>query len=131
MATRTTPSFHLYGATRINDNINLLFNLGNNDDVIEVKNAWGNIMINNFIQFKFGKIYRKFGLFNEKLDQLPTFYGIEPPELFDKDHLMLPRTTTFEIHGKVHKGSNVFEYSLNTGNGEVIMKLAFQMMENF
>lgn len=114
----TTPSFHLYGSTRINDNIDLLFNLGNNGDIIDIRNAWGNIRINNYIQLRFGKIYRKFGLFNEKLDQLPTFYGIEPPELFDGDHLMLPRTTTFVIHGKAYAGSNVFEYSLNTGNGE-------------
>ena len=70
------------------------------------------------VEVKLGRIYRVFGLYNEKLDQIPTFIGIEPPELFDQDHLFLPRTTTFMIHGNIKTSFGNLFYSLDTGNSE-------------
>ncbi len=60
-------------------------------------------------------MYRRFGLFNEKLDQFPTFLGIEPPDLFDKDHLLLTRTTYFAGHGAKQFGDYTASYFLTTG----------------
>jgi hypothetical protein len=79
---------------------------------------WGNIKFSDAFQVKFGKIYREFGLFNAKLDEVPTYLGIEPPELFDGDHLILPRLTTFAIHGTRKFDKNTVSWSLCTDNGE-------------
>jgi hypothetical protein len=65
-----------------------------------------------------GKTYRRFGLYNEILDAVPTFIGIESPELFDKDHLMLTRTTNFMAHGAVNFDDVALNYSLATGTDE-------------
>lgn len=112
------PNFHIYGQSQVSKKINILFNLAQRDGMLEIRNAWGNIKFNDFFQLRLGKIYRRFGLYNEKLDQLPTFMGIEPPELFDNDHLFLPRTTSVMVHGTKWFGERSFSYALSTGNGE-------------
>ncbi|MCB9796680.1 MAG: hypothetical protein H6741_28610, partial [Alphaproteobacteria bacterium] len=48
----------------------------------------------------------------------PTFIGIEPPELFDKDHLMLTRTTNLMLHGSIAAGPATLNYAAMTGNDE-------------
>lgn len=113
-------NFHLYGSGNLSDNIDVLINIARTStDGLEIRNAWGNFKIHKAFQIRVGKIYRKFGLYNEKLDQIPTFIGIEPPELFDVDHLFLTRTTNFMVHGKIFsKGSRELLYSLTTENGE-------------
>jgi len=63
-------------------------------------------------------MYRKFGLYNERLDQIPTFIGIEPPEMLDTDHLFLTRTTSAMFHGQFMNSKRVFSYALMTDNGE-------------
>lgn len=89
------------------------------DTAIAIRNAWveADIVRDAFV-VRVGKTYRRFGLYNEILDATPTFIGIEPPELFDNDHLMLTRTTNLMIHGAIPFGENVFSYSLATGNDE-------------
>lgn len=114
----STPNFHIYGSTNLNDNIDVLLNLARDNENIEIRNAWGNLKVNDLLQFKFGKMYRRFDLFNERLDQIPTFLGIEPPELFDKDHLIVPRTTNFMIHGKKTFNDSSISYSISTENPE-------------
>lgn len=69
-------------------------------------------------QVRTGRMYRRFGLYNERLDQIPTFMGIEPPELFDTDHLFLSRTTDFMVHGEKALSKGKLTYALTTGNGE-------------
>jgi hypothetical protein len=97
----SAPAYHLFAEARIAQYIDVLFNLaGSGLGGIEVRNAYGNIRINDALQARFGVMYQRFGLYNEKLDQAPTFLGIEPPELFDQDHLMLPRTAIFALHGE-------------------------------
>ncbi|UCC11903.1 MAG: hypothetical protein JSW02_11250, partial [candidate division WOR-3 bacterium] len=84
------PYVHIFMRATLSQNIEAFLNLASQD--LEVRNAWGNMKLSEAFQLKFGKQYRNFGLFNSKLDEVPTYLGIEPPELFDSDHLMLSRT---------------------------------------
>jgi hypothetical protein len=112
-------NFHLYGSGNLSDNIDVLINIARiSGDGLEIRNAWGNFRIKRQFQIRVGKMYRRFGLYNERLDQIPTFIGIEPPELFDTDHLFLTRTTNFMIHGEFGLGKHELLYSLTTENGE-------------
>lgn len=116
-----TPArnFHLYASGNLNGNIDVLINLARtSEDGLELRNAWGNFKVKNSLQLRMGKIYRRFGLYNEKLDQMPTFIGIEPPELFDVDHLFLTRTTNLMLHGTLRAGKNELLYAITTENGE-------------
>lgn len=111
-------AFHLYGSAYLSEKIDILFNLAYADEKIEVRNAWGNFKIKNALQLRVGKMYRRFGLYNERLDQIPTFTGIEPPEIFDTDHLFITRTTNLMVHGNWTTGHLNLQYSLTTENGE-------------
>jgi hypothetical protein len=89
------------------------------DEGINIRNAWVEFPVyRDFFDFRIGKTYRRFGLYNEILDAIPTFIGIEPPEMFDKDHLMLTRTTNAMLHGTIDSGEAAFSYALSTGNDE-------------
>jgi hypothetical protein len=89
------------------------------DAAIGVRNAWIEFPIyRDLFNFRIGKIYRRFGLYNEILDAVPTFIGIEPPEMFDGDHLMLTRTTNAMLHGKLTSNDATIAYALATGNDE-------------
>lgn len=111
-------NFHIYGQGNLSRKISYLFNLATDSEMIEVRNAWGNFMVKDYLQIRIGKMYRKFGLYNERLDQIPTFIGIEPPEMLDPDHLFLPRTTSLMVHGALGDHNNQFSYALMTDNGE-------------
>ncbi len=111
-------AFHLYGSAYLSEKIDILFNIAYANDVLEIRNAWGNFKVKNVFQLRVGKMYRRFGLYNERLDQIPTFTGIEPPEIFDTDHLFVTRTTNFMIHGNWNVRHVNFQYSLSTENGE-------------
>lgn len=111
-------AFHIYGSAYLSDKIDVLFNLAYADDKIEIRNAWGNFKLDRAFQVRIGKMYRRFGLYNEKLDQIPTFTGIEPPEIFDTDHLFVTRTTNVMIHGNWNIGIGNVQYSITTENGE-------------
>jgi len=89
------------------------------DEAVGVRNAWVEMPVaGRFLAVRFGKMYRRFGLYNEMLDATPTFIGIEPPELFDKDHLMVTRTTNLMLHGTAPLGNQTLVYSVSTGNDE-------------
>jgi hypothetical protein len=111
-------NFHIYGKGNFSNKISYLFNLAYQDNFIEVRNAWGNFSFNDAFQIRIGKMYRKFGLYNERLDQIPTFIGIEPPEMFDTDHLFLSRTTAFMIHGEFQDARRSISYAITTENAE-------------
>jgi hypothetical protein len=111
-------NFHIYGSGNLSSRISYLFNLGKSDEFVEIRNAWGNFAIREKIQIRVGRMYRKFGLYNERLDQIPTFIGIEAPEMLDSDHLFLTRTTNFMVHGTFKKPQNEISYALMTDNGE-------------
>ncbi|MFN0247242.1 MAG: hypothetical protein ACKV2T_10170 [Kofleriaceae bacterium] len=89
------------------------------DATIGVRNAWIEFpLYRDLFNFRIGKTYRRFGLYNEVLDAVPTFIGIEPPEMFDGDHLMLTRTTNAMLHGKLTANDATIAYALATGNDE-------------
>jgi hypothetical protein len=89
------------------------------DGYVQVRNAWVEAPLwGRYINVRAGKTYRRFGLYNEILDAVPTFIGIEPPEIFDRDHLMVTRTTNLMLHGSSDAGTGVLNYSLTTGNDE-------------
>lgn len=89
------------------------------DVAASVRNVWMEAaLLGDYLNVRLGKTYRRFGLYNEILDAVPTFIGIEPPELFDKDHLLLTRTTNFMVHGQAVSGDHTVAYALMTGNDE-------------
>lgn len=112
-------NFHIYGSVNLTTKIFIFFNLARTEsEGVEIRNAFGNFKIADMFQIRTGKMYRRFGIYNEKLDQIPTFIGIEPPELFDQDHLFLERTTNFMIHGEYDFVNGKASYALSTDNGE-------------
>ena len=125
------PNFHIMIQGSIASQYKYFINLAGpgagslieDDSLLVVRNAWVQAPIPTFgekLQIRLGKTYRRFGLYNEILDASPTFIGIEPPELFDGDHLMLTRTTHIMLHGHLNFGSTVLAYSASTGNDERI-----------
>lgn len=90
------------------------------DEPVQVRNAWVEAPLHGeLLAVRAGKLYRRFGLYNEILDAVPTFIGIEPPELFDKDHLMLTRTTNLMLFGSVALSpATRLHYAATTGNDE-------------
>ena len=120
------PNLHAMVQGSIYDRYRFYLNLaspgsGSNsdDEPLYVRNAWVELpLITQYLNLRAGKMYRRFGLYNEILDAVPTFIGIEPPEIFDKDHLMLTRTTTLMLHGSADVGAFVLNYSATTGNDE-------------
>lgn len=89
------------------------------DSPIEVRNAWVETsLFGDYLTLRAGKTYRMWGLYNEILDAMPTFIGIEPPEMFDADHLMLTRMTNLIVHGQAGLDDLRFQYAISTGNDE-------------
>ena len=115
----TSPFFNIMFQHRLDNHFRAFINLNGSDaGNIDVRNYWAEYSWNNYLQVRLGKIYRKFGLYNEILDAVPTYYGIEPPELFDGDHLMISRTTTLMVNGNLSLGNGTLNYSFSTDNGE-------------
>jgi len=89
------------------------------DEAIVLRNAWVEMpIVADALVLRLGKTYRRFGIYNEILDASPTFIGIEAPELFDGDHLLLTRTTNLMLHGRWLSGDHTLGYALMTGNDE-------------
>jgi hypothetical protein len=115
----TYPFFNIMMQHQINDNFKIFINLnGAKASNLDVRNFWGEYSQSNYLNIRLGKIYRKFGLYNEILDAVPTYYGIEPPELFDTDHLIVSRTTTLMVYGSVDLSAGDLSYCLTNDNGE-------------
>ena len=93
-------------------------NLNASGDTVQTRNAWVELAKSSKLKFRIGKLYRPFGLYNERLDAVPTYIGIEAPELFDNDHLLLTRTTNMMVHGDIDFDGNTLRYALTTGNDE-------------
>ena len=86
---------------------------------VSVRNAWVEVaLLGDLLSLRAGKLYRPFGLYNEILDAIPTYIGIEPPELLDGDHLMVTRTTNLMLRGTWIQNSHSLTYALTTGNDE-------------
>lgn len=86
---------------------------------VELRNAWVEASIyGQALAVRAGRMYRRFGLYNELLDATPTFIGIKEPEILDEDHLMITRTTNLMLLGAYVRGAHKIEYALTTGNDE-------------
>lgn len=115
----TLPSFNIMMQDKVAENAKVFVNLSGKDaETVEVQNIWGEYQVSPRLQLRVGKTYRRFGLYNELLDAVPTYIGIEPPELFDKDHLILSRTTSSMIHGMVPVSEGDLSYSFSLDDGE-------------
>ena len=113
------PFFNVMLQQQISQKFRAYVNLnGAKAGTIDVRNMWGEYSASNAFNIRVGKIYRKFGLYNEILDAVPTYYGIEPPESFDADHLLISRTTAAMVYGFWTLGKGRLNYSLSTDNGE-------------
>jgi hypothetical protein len=113
------PSLNVMMQYNSSERFKSFVNLGATDaENVEVRNMWGEYKHNQYFSLRLGKTYRRFGLYNEILDAVPTYIGIEPPELFDKDHLILSRTALAMVHGWVEIGENTLSYAWMTDNGE-------------
>ena len=86
---------------------------------IEIRNAWVEASLyGQALAVRAGRMYRRFGLYNEILDATPTFIGIKEPEILDDDHLMITRTTNLMLLGARVKNAHKLEYSITTGSDE-------------
>ena len=113
------PYFNVMMQYNISSKYRIFVNLSGADaSTIDVRNFWGEYSASKYFTFRLGKSYRKFGLYNEILDAVPTYYGIEPPELFDRDHLIVSQTTVLMVYGGVDAGQGTLNYSLATDDGE-------------
>jgi len=113
------PNVHLIVQSKMDQFKTYLNVYGTESDALVVNNAWVESDLHgDYLKFRIGKLYRPFGLYNEILDAVPTYIGIEPPELFDGDHLMLTRTTNAMLHGRAEMGPGFLNYALTTGNDE-------------
>lgn len=113
------PFFNIMLEHQLNERFKIFINLnGSGAEEIEVRNFWGEYAAAGWLNLRLGKIYRRLGLYNEILDAVPSYYGIEPPELFDTDHLLISRTTAFMVHGAMDAGPGILSYSASTDNGE-------------
>lgn len=114
-----TPNITVMVKSNKDDKYSGFLNIDASSGTLETKNAWvENKLMGDSLKFRIGKLYRPFGLYNERLDAVPTYIGIEPPELFDGDHLLLTRTTNMMLHGEKDLDGNTLRYSLTTGNEE-------------
>ena len=115
----TIPSFNIMLQSRINDRAKVFANINGSDaGELDVRNVWGEYKFSDRVNIRIGETYRRFGLYNEILDAVPTYIGIEPPELFDKDHLIVSRETLFMLHGIASLGGGDLRYSFTVDNGE-------------
>jgi hypothetical protein len=86
---------------------------------LELRNGWVEASLyGQALAVRAGRMYRRFGLYNEILDATPTFIGIKEPEILDDDHLMITRTTNLMLHGAYVADSHKLEYALATGADE-------------
>ena len=113
------PFVNIMIRSQIDENINTFVNINAADaEGLDIRNIWGEHTFSEQLTLRVGKMYRRFGLYNEILDAVPTYIGIEPPELFDQDHLIISRTTNIMLYGALQTGVNTFNYSISTDDGE-------------
>ena len=115
-----TPNITLMVKSTYMDKYSAFLNLASpGGEEVKTRNAWvEQKLAGDSLKMRIGKLYRPFDLYNELLDAVPTYIGIEPPEHLDKDHLLVSRTTNFMLHGEQQIGSDLLRYAITTGNDE-------------
>lgn len=120
------PAFHIMAQGSLYSRYRYYFNLAapdadspSHDAALGVRNAWLEASIfGDYLSVRVGKLYRRFGLYNEILDTTPSFIGIEAPVFLSGNRPMLTRTTNAMIHGKVSSGSSTLSYAVTGGKDE-------------
>ena len=114
------PNLHVIVRSNYEDTTAFINLSGGGAGAVDVRTAWvDKQLLGEYLSFRIGELYRPFGLYNLILDAVPTYIGIEPPELFDGDHFLVTRTTNAMLHGKVNVGgTNFINYAMTTGNDE-------------
>lgn len=88
-----------------------------------VRNAWGELPLPLSLGYlRVGKIYRPFSPYNERLDAVPTYLGVEPPEIFDTDHLFMSRFCDVMVHNSANLGPTFWSFAMTTNNPESRLK---------
>ncbi len=116
----SSPFFSLMAQSTMGERFRVYVNINGADGggLATIRNSWGEYNGSNAFNLRIGRMYRRFGLYNEILDATPTYYGIEPPETFDTDHLIVSRTTMAMVYGRKPTPNGDFNYSVTTDNGE-------------
>ena len=120
------PSFHIMAQGTIASRFRYYFNLAAPDSdkptfdtALGIRNAWLEASIfGDYLNIRMGKMYRRFGQYNEILDTVPSFIGVETPVWLSGNRPMLTRTTNMMIHGRAPIGDGTLQYSVTAGKDE-------------
>jgi hypothetical protein len=120
------PGFHVMAQGSLYSRYRYYFNLAafdadapTRDEPLSVRNAWlETSILGDYLNLRVGKIYRRFGLYNEILDTIPSFIGIEPPVSLVGSRPMLTRTTNAMLHGRASHGDITLSYAATVGKDE-------------
>ncbi len=112
--------FNLMMQSTFGTKVKVFLNIAGIDN-LEVRNYWGEYIFSDKLKIRTGKIYRPFDQFNELLDAVPTYLGMEPPELFDEDHLLVPRTGKVMVHGGLALKTNFLRYAYMLDSDEQML----------
>jgi len=121
------PSFHIMAQGTLYDRYRYYINLAAPDSdapsadvALGVRNAWLEMSIlGDYLQLRVGKLYRRFGLYNEILDTVPSFIGVEMPVFLSGNRPMLTRTTNAMVHGRVSFDRSTIAYAVTVGKDEI------------
>jgi hypothetical protein len=120
------PAFHIMAQGSLYSRYRYYFNLSapesdepTFDTPVTVRNAWVEMsLFGDYLNLRVGKLYRRFGLYNEILDTIPSFIGVETPVSISGDRPMLTRTTNAMVHGSASFGDNTLGYAFTIGKDE-------------
>lgn len=124
------PGFHLMGQGSLYSRFRYYFNLTTSpkEDIddptrdvgLGLRNAWVEAsLFGDYLNLRAGKLYRRFGLYNEILDTAPSFIGVELPVVFGVNRPMLTRTTNAMLHGKISFDESTISYAATVGKDEI------------
>jgi hypothetical protein len=120
------PAFHIMAQGTISSRFRWYFNLAapnadqpTIDTALGIRNAWLEASIfGDYLNVRLGKMYRRFGQYNEILDTVPSFIGVETPVWLSGNRPMLTRTTNAMVHGRAPIGDGTLQYSVTAGKDE-------------
>ena len=86
---------------------------------VQLRNAWVEApILEDRVVVRVGKLNRRLGLYSEILDVVPTFVGIQPPDLFSPSRVILTPTTNLMVHGAFSVSAAQLSYAVTAGNDE-------------
>jgi hypothetical protein len=121
------PAFHIMAQGTLYSRFHFYFNLTapdsdapGHDVSLALRNAWlETSLFGDYLSLRAGKLYRRFGLYNEILDTSPSFIGVETPASITGNRPMLTRTTNVMLHGRAGFDASTISYAITVGKDEV------------